>query len=241
MSFREAAVLPVAYLTAYILLFDIGNIKAGQTLLFHSAGGGVGGKFTCSSSRWKSLIEQFFSSGSDTTIETGSQSNHHCHGESPQVWRASRPYSLPIRTRYWLHRRYQEVRAEGEEVIGHRFFFSILESLRKASISFLIAWAGMIVNGAWIFWNSTANTSCTAHLVYLAGMWKTSSVLQRAWRMYVTLSDRSLFWWHRLLCWFSGGKTTRSVAYVCFKIANQSTASIWFNYYYEDRTIPVVT
>jgi NADPH:quinone reductase-like Zn-dependent oxidoreductase len=46
MSFREAAVLPVAYLTAYILLFEIGNIKQGQTLLFHSAGGGVGGKRT---------------------------------------------------------------------------------------------------------------------------------------------------------------------------------------------------
>ena len=45
MSFREAAVLPVAYLTAYILLFDIGNIKPGQTLFFHSAGGGVGGMF----------------------------------------------------------------------------------------------------------------------------------------------------------------------------------------------------
>ncbi|CAF0818301.1 unnamed protein product [Rotaria sp. Silwood1] len=42
MSFREAAVLPIAYLTAYILLFEIGNIKSGQTLLFHSAGGGVG-------------------------------------------------------------------------------------------------------------------------------------------------------------------------------------------------------
>ena len=44
MTYREAAVLPVAYLTAYILLFEIGNIKSGQTLLFHSAGGGVGGK-----------------------------------------------------------------------------------------------------------------------------------------------------------------------------------------------------
>ncbi len=44
MSFREAAVLPVAYLTAYILLFEIGNIKPNQTLLFHSAGGGVGSK-----------------------------------------------------------------------------------------------------------------------------------------------------------------------------------------------------
>ena len=45
MSFREAAVLPVAYLTAYILLFEIGNVRPGQTLLFHSAGGGVGGMF----------------------------------------------------------------------------------------------------------------------------------------------------------------------------------------------------
>ncbi len=44
MSFREAAVLPVAYLTAYILLFEIGNIKPNQTILFHSASGGVGGK-----------------------------------------------------------------------------------------------------------------------------------------------------------------------------------------------------
>ncbi len=50
MSFREAAVLPVSYLTAYMLLFEIGNIKSGQTLLFHSAGGGVGGK--CSSFYW---------------------------------------------------------------------------------------------------------------------------------------------------------------------------------------------
>jgi hypothetical protein len=44
MSFREAAILPIAYLTAYILLFEMGNIKPNQTLLFHSAGGGVGGK-----------------------------------------------------------------------------------------------------------------------------------------------------------------------------------------------------
>jgi NADPH:quinone reductase-like Zn-dependent oxidoreductase len=44
MTFREAAVLPISYITAYILLFEIGNIKPNQTLLFHSAGGGVGGK-----------------------------------------------------------------------------------------------------------------------------------------------------------------------------------------------------
>jgi NADPH:quinone reductase-like Zn-dependent oxidoreductase len=71
MSFREAAVLPVAYLTAYILLFEIGNIKAGQTLLFHSAGGGVGGK--CSDSWGLQLpCKGFFPSRSDTTLETGS-------------------------------------------------------------------------------------------------------------------------------------------------------------------------
>lgn len=44
MSFREAAILPVAYLTAYILLFEMGNVKPNQTVLFHCAGGGVGGK-----------------------------------------------------------------------------------------------------------------------------------------------------------------------------------------------------
>lgn len=42
MSFREAAALSYSYLTAYILLFEIGCIKSGQTVLFHSAGGGVG-------------------------------------------------------------------------------------------------------------------------------------------------------------------------------------------------------
>ena len=44
MTFREAAILPFAYLPAYILLFEMGNIKSGQTVLFHSAGGGVGGE-----------------------------------------------------------------------------------------------------------------------------------------------------------------------------------------------------
>ncbi|CAF0710877.1 unnamed protein product [Brachionus calyciflorus] len=42
MSYREAAALSYSYLTAYILLFEIGSIKIGQTVLFHSAGGGVG-------------------------------------------------------------------------------------------------------------------------------------------------------------------------------------------------------
>lgn len=41
-SYREAAAFCYSYITAYILLFEIGCIKSGQTVLFHSAGGGVG-------------------------------------------------------------------------------------------------------------------------------------------------------------------------------------------------------
>lgn len=61
MSFREAAVLPIAYLTAYILLFELGNIKPNQTLLFHSAGGGVGGKkySLCIHTRYSSFFLLF--------------------------------------------------------------------------------------------------------------------------------------------------------------------------------------
>jgi len=70
MSFREAAVLPISYLTAYILLFEIGNIKAGQTLLFHSAGGGIGGMSILTT---KYLYFFLFSSSCfNTTIETRS-------------------------------------------------------------------------------------------------------------------------------------------------------------------------
>jgi NADPH:quinone reductase-like Zn-dependent oxidoreductase len=42
LSFRDAAALSYSYLTAYILLFELGAVKSGQTVLFHSAGGGVG-------------------------------------------------------------------------------------------------------------------------------------------------------------------------------------------------------
>jgi NADPH:quinone reductase-like Zn-dependent oxidoreductase len=41
-SFRHAAALSYNYLTAYILLFELGGIKNGQSVLYHSAGGGVG-------------------------------------------------------------------------------------------------------------------------------------------------------------------------------------------------------
>ena len=42
MTFKDAAALSYNYLTAYILLHEFGNVKSGQTVFFHSAGGGVG-------------------------------------------------------------------------------------------------------------------------------------------------------------------------------------------------------
>ena len=41
MSFQDGAALPMNYLTAYVMLFEIGNLKKGQSVLIHSAGGGV--------------------------------------------------------------------------------------------------------------------------------------------------------------------------------------------------------
>ncbi|KAL0984396.1 hypothetical protein UPYG_G00140900 [Umbra pygmaea] len=42
MSFEEAAALPINYLTAYMMLFEMANIRAGQSILVHMAAGGVG-------------------------------------------------------------------------------------------------------------------------------------------------------------------------------------------------------
>ncbi|RYP74561.1 hypothetical protein DL769_003988 [Monosporascus sp. CRB-8-3] len=42
MSFEIAASLPVVYCTAYYALFDIGRLAAGESVLIHAAGGGVG-------------------------------------------------------------------------------------------------------------------------------------------------------------------------------------------------------
>jgi NADPH:quinone reductase-like Zn-dependent oxidoreductase len=42
MSYRAAAAICYSYVTAYILLHEIGGIKSGQSVLYHSAGGGVG-------------------------------------------------------------------------------------------------------------------------------------------------------------------------------------------------------
>lgn len=42
MSWHDGAALPMSYLSAYIMLFDIGNLKKGMTVFAHSVGGGVG-------------------------------------------------------------------------------------------------------------------------------------------------------------------------------------------------------
>lgn len=42
LSFEEAAAFPVATLTAYYALFELGRAEAGSTVLVHSAAGGVG-------------------------------------------------------------------------------------------------------------------------------------------------------------------------------------------------------
>jgi NADPH:quinone reductase-like Zn-dependent oxidoreductase len=42
MSFEEAAAIPVNYLTAYQMLFRVGAIRSGESVLIHMAAGGVG-------------------------------------------------------------------------------------------------------------------------------------------------------------------------------------------------------
>ncbi|XP_051904603.1 synaptic vesicle membrane protein VAT-1 homolog [Hippocampus zosterae] len=42
MSFEEAAAIPVNYITAYMMLFDFGHLRPNQSILIHSAAGGVG-------------------------------------------------------------------------------------------------------------------------------------------------------------------------------------------------------
>ena len=41
-SFEEGAAFPVIYLTAYMMMFNLGNFQEGETILIHGAGGGVG-------------------------------------------------------------------------------------------------------------------------------------------------------------------------------------------------------
>jgi NADPH:quinone reductase-like Zn-dependent oxidoreductase len=42
LTFEQAAAIPVNYLTAYALLVVMGSLHAGESVLIHNAGGGVG-------------------------------------------------------------------------------------------------------------------------------------------------------------------------------------------------------
>lgn len=42
MSFEEGAAIPINYLTAYLMLFEMANLRSGQSILIHMAAGGVG-------------------------------------------------------------------------------------------------------------------------------------------------------------------------------------------------------
>ncbi|XP_038044973.1 synaptic vesicle membrane protein VAT-1 homolog [Patiria miniata] len=42
MTFQDAAAIPVNYLTAYLMLFEFGNLRKGKSVLIHMAAGGVG-------------------------------------------------------------------------------------------------------------------------------------------------------------------------------------------------------
>lgn len=39
MSFEEGAALPINYLTAYMILFDMANVRPGKSVLIHMAAG----------------------------------------------------------------------------------------------------------------------------------------------------------------------------------------------------------
>jgi NADPH:quinone reductase-like Zn-dependent oxidoreductase len=41
-SMEEGAAFPVVYITAYMMMFDLGNFREEETILIHGAGGGVG-------------------------------------------------------------------------------------------------------------------------------------------------------------------------------------------------------
>lgn len=41
MSFQDGAALCMNYLTAYIMLFDMANLRKGQSVFVHNVGGGV--------------------------------------------------------------------------------------------------------------------------------------------------------------------------------------------------------
>ena len=78
----EAAAFPVIYITAYMMIFDLGNLQDGDTFLIHGAGGGVGTaaiqlaktknvKVIGTSSEWKH--ERLLKMGVDKCVDYNTQ------------------------------------------------------------------------------------------------------------------------------------------------------------------------
>ena len=77
-SFEEGAAFPVIYITAYMMMFDLGNFRKDEIILIHGAGGGVGtaaiqlaqsmgGKIIGTASKWKH--EKLHKMGVDQCID----------------------------------------------------------------------------------------------------------------------------------------------------------------------------
>ncbi len=55
LSFEKAAAIPVNYLTAWLMLVHLGNVRAGESVLIHAGAGGVG-LAALQIARWKGAI-----------------------------------------------------------------------------------------------------------------------------------------------------------------------------------------
>lgn len=62
MSYQDGAALPMNFLTAYIMLFDIGNLQKGMSVFAHNIGGGVVSNVWAVEKMWSELAVSSISS-----------------------------------------------------------------------------------------------------------------------------------------------------------------------------------
>lgn len=60
MTFAEAAAFSMNFVAAYMMLFEVANLREGMSVLVHSAGGGVVSRFLSVKMLPVSLIVSFF-------------------------------------------------------------------------------------------------------------------------------------------------------------------------------------
>ncbi|XP_077983430.1 synaptic vesicle membrane protein VAT-1 homolog-like [Glandiceps talaboti] len=99
MSFDDAAALPISYATAHILLYEIGNLKKGKSLLVHSAGGAVG----CAVAQLSKLLEDI------TLFGTASA---HKHEALKDNWQ-----HLIDRSQQDYHQEVKKISPEGVDIV----------------------------------------------------------------------------------------------------------------------------